>query len=92
MPERLSSTESFPFNLSFIPTLDLHFKAPVTFFVGENGSGKSTLLEAIASFCRLPVSGGGRNELSAGHASEYDSSLLKLFDLPFVANPETDSS
>ena len=26
----------------------IHFKAPITFFVGENGSGKSTLLEAIA--------------------------------------------
>jgi predicted ATPase len=87
VPERLSSTESFPFNLSFIPTLDLHFKAPVTFFVGENGSGKSTLLEAIASFCRLPVSGGGRNELSAGHASEYDSSLSKALRPSFRRQP-----
>ena len=87
VPERLSSTESFPFNLCFIPTLDLHFKAPVTFFVGENGSGKSTLLEAIASLCRLPVSGGGRNELSAGHAPENDSSLSKVLRPSFRRQP-----
>jgi predicted ATPase len=36
--------------------------AVVTFFVGENGTGKSTVIEAIAALCRLPVSGGGRNE------------------------------
>ncbi len=39
----------FPFTLPVIQSLqELHFTAPVTFFVGENGSGKSTLLEAIA--------------------------------------------
>jgi predicted ATPase len=86
--ERLSSTESFPFNLSFIPTLDLRFKAPVVFFVGENGSGKSTLLEAIASLCRLPVSGGGRNELSTGHAPENDSSLATVLRPSFRRQPQ----
>ena len=38
---------------------ELHFTAPVTFFVGENGSGKSTLLEAIAI---------GVNAVAAGSA------------------------
>jgi len=87
VPERLSSTDHFPFNLRFIPTLDLHFKAPVTFFVGENGSGKSTLLEAIASLSKLPVSGGGRNELSARHAPENDSLLSKVLRPSFRRQP-----
>ncbi len=41
--------ESFPFSLSFIPSLaERSIKRNILFFVGENGSGKSTLLEAIA--------------------------------------------
>jgi predicted ATPase len=87
VPERLTSTESFPFNLAFLPGLDLEFRSPVTFFVGENGSGKSTLLEAIASLCRLPVSGGGRNELAANHAPEKDSSLSKVLRPSFRVQP-----
>lgn len=39
----------FPYIVPAIKTLEeVHFEAPVTFFVGENGSGKSTLLEALA--------------------------------------------
>jgi predicted ATPase len=78
VPERLPSADEFPFNLRFVSTLDLQFNSPVTFFVGENGSGKSTLLEAIADLCRLPVSGGGRNELVVGYAPEHESSLSKV--------------
>ncbi len=41
--------DRYPFN---IPSLqgkhELHFRRPVTFFVGENGCGKSTLLKALA--------------------------------------------
>jgi predicted ATPase len=55
--------DSYPFNLAFVPGLNLRFRKPVTFFVGENGTGKSTVLEAIAALSRLPVSGGSRNEL-----------------------------
>lgn len=87
VPERLGSTDTFPFNLRFLPTLDLQFKTPVTFFVGENGSGKSTLLEAVASFCRLPVSGGGRNELSSSHAPEVDSVLAPVLRPSFRRQP-----
>lgn len=87
VPERLSSTDSFPFNLAFVPALNLEFKSPVTFFVGENGSGKSTLLEAIASLCRLPVSGGGRAELSGTHGPEKDSLLAKVLRPSFRAQP-----
>lgn len=85
--ERLPSTDGFPFNLAFLPTLNLEFKSPVTFFVGENGSGKSTLMEAIASLCRLPVSGGGRAELSGTHGPEKESPLAKVLRPSFRAQP-----
>ena len=48
---------------------ELHFSAPVTFFVGENGSGKSTLLEAVAVSCGFNPEGGTRNY----RFSTYDS-------------------
>jgi predicted ATPase len=73
--EKLTDTSRFPFSLPFLPTLDLTFSSAVTFFVGENGTGKSTLLEAIAALCRLPVSGGGRHEIEAGHGPDQDSEL-----------------
>ena len=59
--------------LRHIPALsgleELHFSAPVTFFVGENGSGKSTLLEAVAVSCGFNPEGGTRNY----RFSTYDS-------------------
>jgi predicted ATPase len=73
-PERIS-TDGYPFHLPLLRSLDLTFESPVTFFVGENGSGKSTVLEALADVCRLPVSGGSRSELGAGHGPETSSAL-----------------
>jgi len=67
--------------------LDLSFRAPVTFFVGENGTGKSTLLEAIAELARLPVSGGGRNELAANHGPEGESLLARTLRPSFCRRP-----
>ena len=60
---------------------------PVTFFVGENGTGKSTLIEAIAALCRLPVSGGGRNELADGHGPERTSPLARALRPVFRRRP-----
>jgi predicted ATPase len=40
--------------------VDLTFRSPVTFLIGENGSGKTTLLEAIAARCSIRP-GGGRS-------------------------------
>jgi predicted ATPase len=40
--------------------VELAFRTPVTFLVGENGSGKTTLLEAIAARCAIRP-GGGRS-------------------------------
>src|SRR5579862_7721240 len=59
VPERLSATDEHPYNLPFLPTLDLAFTSAVTMFVGENGSGKSTLLEAHC--CSVEVPGRGRS-------------------------------
>lgn len=73
--EPLAPGQSYPFNLPFVANLQLTFTHPVAFFVGENGSGKSTLMEAIAEFCRFPVSGGGRNELSDLHGPESKAAL-----------------
>jgi predicted ATPase len=78
---------AFPLSLPFLRGLDLGFDNPMTFFVGENGSGKSTLIEAIAALCRLPVSGGGRNELGGGHGPETGSELAPKLRPAFRRQP-----
>ena len=51
-----------PFNIrAFSRGIDLTFRTPVTFFLGENGSGKSTLLEALAECCGFNPEGGNRD-------------------------------
>ncbi len=75
VPERIPEYPEFPFSLPFVSTLNLEFRHPVTFFVGENGTGKSTLLEAIAALSGFPVSGGGLAERNATIGPETDSSL-----------------
>ena len=42
--DRVSASD-YPFHLPAVRTLDLRFRTPVTFFVGENGTGKSTVME-----------------------------------------------
>jgi len=86
-PQRMHGKAGYPFDLPFVATLDLELISPVTFFVGENGTGKSTLVEAIASLCRLPVSGGGRNELASLHGSEMTSSLASGLRPAFRRRP-----
>src|SRR5262245_22108146 len=87
LPERVEDPARFPFSLPFLKDYALDFRAPVTFFVGENGSGKSTLLEAIAALCRLPVSGGGRNELGDRHGPEEESTLARALQASFRQRP-----
>lgn len=84
--ERVSSDE-YPFHLPAIRTLDITFSSDVTFVVGENGTGKSTVIEAIAALCRLPVSGGSRNDLGAGHGPESDSLLARALRPAFRKRP-----
>lgn len=80
--------EVFPGNLAFTKNLSLEFNSPVTFFVGENGSGKSTLLEAMAVLARLPIGGGGTNELGANYAFPERSSLANSLRLAFLRQPK----
>jgi predicted ATPase len=87
LAERLPTELAFPFCLPFVKELDLYFRSPVTFFVGENGSGKSTLLEAIAALSRLPVSGGSRSDLGAAHGPERDSALARILRPSFARTP-----
>ena len=85
-PDRVRS-EDYPFHLPLLRTLDLQFTAPVTFFVGENGTGKSTVIEALAALCRLPVSGGSRNELEANHGPDAASALAPALRPAFRRRP-----
>jgi predicted ATPase len=85
--ERLAAQSAYPFSLPFVRDLDLRFDSPVTFFVGENGTGKSTLIEAIASLSRLPVSGGGRNELDGRHGPDPASLLAPALRPVFRRRP-----
>ena len=85
-PERVDST-GYPFNLPLVSSLDLQFNSPVTFFVGENGTGKSTVIEALAAVCRLPVSDGSRNELSANHGPDTTSALAAAIRPSFRRRP-----
>jgi predicted ATPase len=84
--ERIGSRD-YPFNLPLVRGLDVRFESPVTFFVGENGTGKSTVIEALAAVCGLPVSGGGRNELSAHHGPESVSALAGALRPAFRRRP-----
>jgi predicted ATPase len=84
--ERVSSDE-YPFHLPAIRSLDISFTSDVTFFVGENGTGKSTVIEATAALCRLPVSGGSRYDLGAGHGPESESPLARAVRPVFRRKP-----
>ena len=86
VPERIVGND-YPFNLSLIRSLEMGFQSAVTFFVGENGTGKSTVIEGLAELCRLPVSGGSRNELGAGHGPDATSALAAALRPSFKERP-----
>lgn len=85
--ERVPDFEQHPFSVPCIRSLDLSFSSRVTFLVGENGSGKSTLLEGVASVCRLPLSGGGRQDLAAQHGPRGETSLAAALRPRFRERP-----
>jgi len=87
VPERVEAWDVFPFDLPFVRGLDLAIEAPVTFFVGENGSGKSTLLEAVAALLRLPVSGGGRNEVADARGPDDGAQLASALRPSMARHP-----
>jgi predicted ATPase len=88
LAERVPENAGYPFDVPALRDLDLTFDAPATFFVGENGTGKSTLMEAIAVLGRLPVSGGGRNELGSTHGPESDCEFSRALRPTFRRHPK----
>src|SRR5258708_4686477 len=88
IPGLVSDYASFPFSLGFVRGLDLTFSSAVTFLVGENGSGKSTLIEALAAFCRLPLAGGGSEDLADNRGPDDTSDLSHVIRPRFVRRPK----
>ena len=87
MKDGMADSGEHPFIIPAVRSLDIEFTAPVTYFVGENGTGKSTVIEAIAALCKLPVSGGGRNELASHHGPETSSALAQALRPSFRRRP-----
>jgi predicted ATPase len=87
LKENAAASDEYPFSLPVVRGLDIEFTSAVTYFVGENGTGKSTVIEAIAALSRLPVSGGGRNELSGTHGPETVSALAAVLRPSFRRPP-----
>ena len=83
----IPDTARFPFDLPFVPGLDLEFRSGVVFLVGETGSGKSTVLEAIAALSGLPETGGGKNELADRHGLQETSALAPALRPSWVERP-----
>jgi predicted ATPase len=75
--------DEFPFTIPAIENLNIRFRKPVTFLVGENGSGKSTLLEALAERCGFDAMGGQKQH----RFSMEDNSLLAQ-SLYIIRNPK----
>lgn len=88
LKEGATDSGEHPFSLALIRGLDIEFTSPVTFFVGENGTGKSTVIEAIAALCRLPVSGGSRNDLAGNHGPDAASPLAPSLRPSFRQRPQ----
>jgi predicted ATPase len=86
-PEAKLVQGEFPATLPFVGSLDLQLDHPVTIFIGENGSGKSTVIEAIAELSKLPVGGGGRNELADLRAPQSRSELAPFLRAAFQKKP-----
>lgn len=84
----ITDDHKFPFNLPFVRELDITFDNEVSFLVGENGSGKSTVIEAIAQLCRLPVGGGGRNDLAGENSPHAESELAPALLGSFFTKPK----
>src|SRR5690349_20912785 len=75
LQERVSSFDAYPFNLPLIRSLDMQFREPIIFLVGENGSGKSTIIEAIAGLLKLPLTGGGTADQGLRYGPNDDHDL-----------------
>ncbi len=76
--------DCYPFDLGWLrERLELRFRSPITFFVGENGSGKSTLLEAIVLRADIPVWTNSKRHLA--HRNPYENTLYEYVDLEWAS-------
>lgn len=85
--ERVQDFDAYPFNVPIVRNLDLAFRKPVTFLIGENGSGKSTLIEAIAGLLNLPLSGGGSADKGLRFGPNDDHDLARALRPSFRKRP-----
>jgi len=73
--EQYPTDRFYPFNIPALSrTLDLTFRQPVVFFVGENGTGKSTLLEAISKKCGIET--WDKPKRHVAHNNPYETRLV----------------
>ena len=55
-------SDQYPFSLPLVnKNIEISFRKPITFLIGENGTGKSTLIESIAVAAGLNAEGGSKN-------------------------------
>lgn len=87
LPERVKDGDRYPFTVPGVLTLDVSFRRPVTFLVGENGSGKSTIIEAIAGLLKLPLSGGGTTDKGLSYGPNDDHDLASALRPSFRRRP-----
>lgn len=85
-PEKYPERKRYPFNLEiFQAPVEIDFKQPVTFFVGENGSGKSTLLKAICKKCGIFI--WENNTGTRYQNNPYEESLFEFMDVKWEKEP-----
>lgn len=87
LTERVEDDTAYPFTIEAIRDLELSFRSPICFLVGENGCGKSTVLEAIADLCGLPVAGGSKADFNHVVGAEARSPLAPYLRPSFRKRP-----
>ena len=81
--EEFPTQRIYPFNIPVIRgAVELTFRQPVTFFVGENGSGKSTVLDAIARKCGIHTWDKPRRHVA--HHNPYELKLGEYVDITWA--------
>lgn len=81
--ENYPTNRLYPFNIPILrETVELTFRKPVVFFVGENGTGKSTLMEAITRRCDIHIWDKPRRHVA--HKNPYETSLADYISVTWA--------
>ena len=81
--EDFPTRRCYPFNVpTLAQPLEVEFRRPVTFFVGENGTGKSTLLDAITRKCDIHIWDKPRRHLA--HSNPYETKLANYLSVTWA--------